>query len=126
MLDEIKEILAREGIVSASIIDDAFDKVPTSLDVNDESWNFFLDDVLDQEVAIIKDGYGVADPESRWGELRYDDKFIGFMWEHRGETEALQLLFESYIQRQASSKAQLEPLRALLFDDLNLVVIQNL
>lgn len=120
MLDELRVILTREGITSAAIIDDVYDETPTSHDIDRESWNIFLDDQSEREVTIVQDGYGVTDPESRWDELRNDDIFIKFLWEHRDESEVIQALFNSYIGRQAAGRDLLEPLRALLFSDLNL------
>lgn len=120
MLDELRKVLAREGITSAAIIDDVFDDTPTSHDIDDESWNFFLDDQLEGEVAIIRKGYEVTDPESRWEELRLDDNFIKFIWEQRDESKIFQALFNSYIRRQENGRGQLESLRTLLFVDLNL------
>jgi len=119
MVDEIKEVLEREGITSAAIIDDVFDDTPTSTDIDDESWNFFLDDVADREIEIIR-GYGVTDPASRWAELRRDDKFIQFLWDHRAETAVHQGLFRLFEQKQTGGKAQLQPLRTVLFDELQL------
>lgn len=120
MLDEIREILTREGITSAAIIDDVYDEIPTSRDIDAESWNFFLDDQSEREVAVIRDGYGLTDPESRWEELRNDDNFIKFLWERRDESEVFQALFNSYIRRREAGRKQLEPLRTLLFNDLGL------
>ncbi|HET6976673.1 MAG TPA: hypothetical protein VFI24_10150 [Pyrinomonadaceae bacterium] len=120
MLDELRAILTREGITTAAIIDDVYDDIPTSHDIDDESWGFFLDDHTDDDVAIIREGYGTTDPESRWPELRGDDSFIKFLWERRAESEILQALFRTFIERQRAGKAQLEPLRVLLFDDLKL------
>lgn len=120
MLDEIREILTREGISSAAIIDDVYDEIPTSHDIDGESWNFFLDDQSEREIAIIREGYGLTDPESRWEELRNDDNFIKFLWELRDESEVFQALFNSYIGRREAGRKQLEPLRILLFNDLGL------
>jgi hypothetical protein len=120
MLNELREILTREGITSAAIIDDVFDDIPTSLDIDDESWSFFLDDQSEQEVTIVREEYGVTDPEARWEELRNDDNFIKFAWEQRSRSAVFQALFNAFTERQTSGKAQLEPLRALLFDDLKL------
>lgn len=120
MLEELRQVLAREGITTAAIIDDVYDNTPTVQDIDNEAWSFFLDDESDDEVKIITEGYGVADPESRWDQLRNDDTFIRFLWEHREESEVFQRLFSPYVTNQANGRAQLEPLRALLFTDLKL------
>jgi hypothetical protein len=120
MLDELREILIRQGISSAAIIDDVFDAIPTSRDIDNEPWSFFLDDQAEREVTIIREEYGVSEPESRWDELRKDDKFIKFLWERKEESEVFQALFNSFVGRQAAGRAQLESLRTLLFNDLNL------
>ena len=120
MLDELQKILAREHITTAAIIDDVFDETPLSRDIDNESWNFFLDDQSEREVAIIREHYGLTDPESRWEELRNDDNFIRCLWDHRAESEVFQSLFRSFVDRQTAGKAQLEPLRVLLFDELKL------
>lgn len=119
MINKLNEILGREGITTAAIIDDVFDDMPTARDVDDESWNFFLDDVNDTELKIIA-AYGVNDPESRWEELRNDDSFIRFLWERRDEATVFQALFRSFEERQVSGRAQLQPLRDLLFERLKL------
>ena len=120
MLDDLRNTLARETITTAAIIDDVYDEVPMSRDVDNESWNFFLDDQSEREVAIIRERYGVTEPESRWQELRNDDNFIKCIWDHRDESELFQALFRSFAERQTGGRAQLEPLRKLLFDDLKL------
>jgi hypothetical protein len=120
MLDELREILTRERITSASIIDDVYEDFPTSHDIDDESWGFFLDDRTDHEASIVQKGYDITDPESRWDELRQDNKFIKFAWEHRDESKVFQALFRAFTERQASGKALLEPLRKLLFEELKL------
>ena len=120
MLEELKQVLAREGITTAAIIDDVYDDTPTVQDIDNESWSFFLDDESDDEVTIITEGYGVSDPESRWDQLRNDDNFIRFLWEHRGESEVFQTLFSSYLTNQVKGREQLEPLSSLLFTDLEL------
>jgi hypothetical protein len=120
MLDELQKILGREHITTAAIIDDVFDETPLSRDIDNESWNVFLDDQSEREVAIIREHYGLTDPESRWEELRNDDNFIRCLWDHRAESEVFQSLFRSFVDRQTAGKAQLEPLRVLLFDELKL------
>ncbi len=120
MVDELKEILTREGITTAAIIDDVFDETPTSKSINEESWNFFLDDQSEKELAIIREGYGVSDPEARWDELRNDDNFIQFLWQQKDRTAVLTALFKSFSDGQAAGRSSLEPLRVLLFDQLNL------
>jgi hypothetical protein len=120
MLDQLREIISREKITRASIIDDVFEDIPTTHDIDDASWGFFLDDRTDHEVTLVREGYGTSDPESRWDELRQDNNFIKFAWEHRGESNKFQELFRTFTERQAGGKAQLEPLRKLLFDELKL------
>jgi hypothetical protein len=120
MLDELRDILTREKITSAAIIDDVFDNMPMSRDIDNESWNFFLDDASEKEITIVRDGYHIADPESRWDELRSDDNFIKFLWEQRSASEILEKLFKFYADGQSAGQKQLEPLRALLFDELEL------
>jgi hypothetical protein len=119
MLNELKELFIRQDVTSAAIIDDVFDETPTSADVEDTPWNFFLDDIANAEIEIVR-GYGVADPEDRWDELRRDDRFIQFLWDKRKDSQVLQSLFSEFQDRQDRGKAQLEPLRKLLFDDLDL------
>jgi hypothetical protein len=120
MLDELRAIFTREGITTAAIIDDVFDEIPTSTDLDQASWNLFLDDQSDQEISIIRDQYGVSDPDSRWDELRRDDNFVRFAWEHRANSQVFEALFRSYVDRQTGGKNLLEPLRVLLFDQLKL------
>jgi hypothetical protein len=120
MLEELRTVLIREKIATAAIIDDVYDDIPTSNDIDDESWNFFLDDHSEQDVEIIKEGYEVTDPESRWDELRSVDSFFRFLWDRRVDSEAFQALFRKFADRQRNGKAQLEPLRAMLFDELRL------
>jgi hypothetical protein len=120
MLDELRAVLNREGITTAAIIDDVYDDVPTPHDVDEESWNFFGEDYTDEDVAIIREGYGISDPEDRWSELRSDRSFIKFLWERKEDSERFQALFRSFTQRQQNGKVQLEPLRVLLFDELEL------
>lgn len=120
MLEELRTVLTREGITTAAIIDDVYDDVPISKDIDDEAWGFFLDDHSDKDVEIISEGYGVKDPESRWDELRSVDSFVKFLWEIRDQSETVKALFKSFDEQKQGGRAQLEPLRALLFDDLQL------
>jgi hypothetical protein len=120
MLEELKQLLAREGITRAAIIDDVYDDTPTVHDIDDEAWNFFLDDVSDSDVTIITDGYDVPDPERRWEQLRNDGNFIRFLWERREESDVFQRLFNSLIADRSKGRKQLEPLSSLLFTDLGL------
>src|ERR1700678_1129652 len=120
MIEELKGILSSEGVTSAAIIDDVFDETPTSEDIDDTSWNIFLDDQSDLEIDVIREQYAISDPESRWEELRKDDNFVRFLWDKRETSEIFRSLFGSFVQRQKSGKDLLEPLRALLFDQLKL------
>jgi hypothetical protein len=119
MIDELKQILGREGITTAVIVDDVFDDIPTAKDVDDESWGFFLDDAADPEMTIIRE-YGVSDPELRWQELRNDDNFISFLWDRRVDSAVFRALFRTFENRQAGGREQLKPLRDVLFEQLKL------
>src|SRR5260221_8712166 len=120
MLEELSELLKREGITSAAIIDDVFDTTPLSNDIDDAAWNLFLDDLTDLEIGIVRDSYGVSDPDSRWDELRRDDKFFLFLWEQKQKSGVIDALFRDYVDKLNTGKRLLEPLRVLLFDQLHL------
>ena len=120
MLSKLDEILERKGVTTAAIIDDVFDDTPTAYDIDQESWNFFLDDLSEPEITLIREVSGRSDPESHWEELRNDDQFILLLWGQKEETPVLTALFQSFINRQATGKALLETLRTLLFDELKL------
>src|SRR5262245_1392481 len=120
MLDELRTILTREGITTAAIIDDVYDDIATSNDIDEECWSFFRDDHEEKEFSIIKNGCGVSDPESRCDELRSDDTFIKFLWGQKGKSEVFQKLYNSFIERQAAGRGLLKPLHDLLFGELNL------
>lgn len=119
MINELREILTREGITTAAIIDDVYDDTPSSVDIDGESWNFFEDDLLEPEINLLRD-YGVANPETRLEELKQDDTFIKFLWDRRGQSDVVKALFASYDKRQTAGKEQLEPLNNLLFKELAL------
>lgn len=119
MLDELREILTREVITTAAIIDDVFDETPNSKTIDDESWNFFLDDQTAEDLIIILE-YGVSDPEARWDELRKDDNFVQFLWQQKDRSTVITALFRTFIEGQAAGRKSLEPLRVLLFDELKL------
>ena len=118
MLEQLREVLTREQITSAAIIDDVYDAIPISVDINPDWWQVFVDDVSDEEIAIIRQGY--TEPEDRWDELRLDDNFIKFLWDHRDEGEAIKKLFVHYETDRAAGQRGLEPLRTLLFEELHL------
>jgi len=120
MLEELSTILATEGITTAAIIDDVFDTTPLSNDIDDASWNVFLDDQSEVEIGIVREGYGVSEPDSRWDELRRDDNFIRFLWEQRTRSTVFEALFRDYVGRTNGGKQLLEPLRVLLFEQLHL------
>jgi len=119
MIKELREILAREGITTAAIIDDVYDETPSSADIDAESWNFFQDDVSEPEINLLR-AYGITNAETRLEELKQDDTFVKFLWERRGESGVVSALFASYEARQTAGKKQLEPLTNLLFKELTL------
>jgi hypothetical protein len=120
MLEELTAILVREGIKTAAIIDDVFDTTPLSGDIDDGAWNVFLDDQSDVEIGIVREGYGVSEPDARWDELRRDDNFIRFVWEQRAKSSVFEALFRDYVDKLSGGKQLLEPLRVLLFEQLRL------
>src|SRR6185369_3211800 len=109
MIKELREILTREGITTAAIIDDVYDETPSSADIEAESWNFFQDDLSEAEINLLR-AYGVTNAEVRLEELKQDDTFVKFLWERRGESDVVQALFDSYDKRQTAGKKQLDPL----------------
>jgi hypothetical protein len=122
MLEQIKQVLAREGITAVAIIDDVYDETPALVDIQEAEWNVFADDIDEAGELIIKDELNEPDVHEALPKLTKDPSFVRFVWERRERSPVFGRLFEPYAQRRDGGRRLLEPLRLLLTNDLGLVV----
>jgi hypothetical protein len=121
MIPQVKALLEAQDVTRVVIVDDAFDDGPQPGDLADTLWNPFFDDwTYDDEVAIAA-AYGIdALPEAEPLTLARDPEFISALWRVRGEVAAAVPLFEEFARLQIAKRAELQPLRDLLEQDLSL------
>ncbi len=94
-----KTLLAKCGIKTAIIVDDAYDIIPRAedLDAAGSEWsNFFADYSKDDEKAISEFFPGIKEAESQV--LQADDDFIAALWNNRAllRPDLINPLFEEY------------------------------
>lgn len=121
MIDLVKALLQERQVTRAVIIDDAFDDRPRSGDVDDALWDRFFDDLVAEDETVIVQAYGADAYEQRDPtELRRDQRFINVVWDARSTVKTARVLFEEFERTQDHKRADLEPLRRLLEQDLSL------
>jgi len=121
MIPEVRALLAQQHVQRAVIIDDAYDDRPKSGDIDDAEWDRFFDDLTPADeqrlgTAFGQDAYDNQDTT----ELRRNALFVNAVWGERAQIAAATALFGDFEQRQQTKRAELEPLRNLLTNDLGL------
>lgn len=120
MLDELKAVLAREGVAKVAIIDDAYDRSPSTDDIDDGHWNFFLDDLSDDDEEIIRSTLPGLDP--RVAEARRNPAFVDLLWKHRDARPTFKDVFGDFAASREAARRELGPLERLLETELGLTV----
>lgn len=112
----LRDLLQSRGFVSALIVDDAFEEVPTAADLamEDDAWPNFMDDLRVQEELIqeiFPDYAKLGGPE-----LRESDGFVAALWGSKGRLNAdlWKTLFGAYERQRSSDRELLERLKARL------------
>lgn len=102
----LADLLAERSIRTALIVDDVFDAVPTSTDIDpgNDAWSNFNDDITPEQRARVIEEYPSA-KSMRFDECVADDNYVAAVWrlrEELGETAAA--LFEAYNADQAADE----------------------
>ncbi|QBY54442.1 hypothetical protein [Cupriavidus oxalaticus] len=103
----LADLLAVRNIRTALIVDDVFDAVPTSTDIDpgNEAWSNFNDDITHEQRARIIEAYPAA-ASKRFDECVDDDNYVAAIWRLRDELgETAAGLFETYTADQATDES---------------------
>ncbi|MGY8666997.1 hypothetical protein Q3C01_32210 [Bradyrhizobium sp. UFLA05-109] len=122
MITEVKVLLDNLNFSKAAIVDDAYDDLPEVSSLNERAWARFFDDISDNEESLLRAAFGEAeydqaDPDA----LRRDPRFVTTAWQQRGQLgRAAGELFQDFERDRSSKRSVLEPLEALISNDLKL------
>ncbi|NTG16359.1 hypothetical protein G6L05_21625 [Agrobacterium rhizogenes] len=112
----LNDLLKDRNLVSAVIIDDAYDKVPKASDLaaDDEAWSTFIADIGDDE-AILVQAFPAYEHMSAT-DLKHSDDFVAAAWAARDKLKPalFELLFGNYENGIKSDRAFLEQLEEAL------------
>lgn len=117
------DLLAERGILTALIVDDVYDAVPTAADIDpgNDAWSNFNDDLTSEQRARIVEAYPAA-ASMRFDECVADDKYVAAIWQLRDELgENAAPLFGGYTADQASDENYVRVVKERL-EALGLVV----
>jgi hypothetical protein len=121
MIQQVRTLLTERNVTRAVIIDDAYDDRPKSGDIEDLRWDRFFDDLTDQDEQRLSATYGKAEYDRQDAtELRRDSLFIDAVWTERAHIAGAGTLFDEFDRGQQAKRAQLQPLRDLLEQQLGL------
>ena len=114
-MTELKELLAAQGITRTVVIDDVFDAVPHSDELDDGDWSNFFDDLGDAGDNLLKELYEGYE-ETSTEELKASQTFIKVVWDNRLKLPkaASTQLFHDYEETKAKERVRLEELVAKL------------
>lgn len=112
-MSELSELLQRNNVRRAVIVDDAYDPVPLAIDLapDGEMWTQFFDDLNDEDKRQIREIFPDYDHRTG-GDLRRADDFVAALWNARAALRpaVINPLFETYQNAKASDLAYLEVL----------------
>jgi hypothetical protein len=115
MIQQVRALLAKRGLVRTVIIDDAFDECPRPGDVADGLWDRLFDDWSESESDRVSDAYGREAYEARnLTELRRDSRFVGIVWENKSNIPSAMALFSDFERDQQRKLDALIPLQDLV------------
>lgn len=122
MIEEVKVLLEGLKFSKVAIVDDAYDDLPEVSNLNDRAWSRFFDDMSETEESVLRAAFGEAeydrtDPDV----LRRDPRFVTTTWQQRNQLGAVaRELFQEFERVRSSKRSVLQPLEALINDDLKL------
>jgi hypothetical protein len=123
----LQDLLVERNLTTALVVDDAFDDVPLSedLEMDSEAWSTFIDDLNDDDKAAVRQafpGYDAADAN----DLRGSDEFVEAMWGLRNalRPELWGILFEGYERERTADRLFLQKLEKDIVD-LGLTVVKS-
>ena len=97
------DLLAKNNITRALIVDDGYDDVPriSDLGATKRDWDTFLDDLQPRDVDVLKDAYQSFDPNTDEDYSR-NQTFLNIVWNLRAQlnNEATNHIFASYDSNQ--------------------------
>ena len=124
MISSTTDLLNANGIRSAIVVDDAYDRTPMAADlaVDRDEWNNFVDDLREDDLTTLRSIYPAYAPGQE-GQLFRDDDFIACLWNARDQFRAglIDSLFETYENDSAHDLRFVQAVEAQLAD-LNLCV----
>ncbi|MBI4817752.1 MAG: hypothetical protein HY791_15940 [Deltaproteobacteria bacterium] len=119
MLDDLKRLLAEQGVTRAAIIDDAYDDAPVGSDIDPAGWNVFLDDapgdVLESIGSRLAAGLNLTTPN-----VFREPSVLQLLWELRNAVPQIEGLFSDFLRRKEVDRRGLAPLEQLLKNELEL------
>ena len=117
-------LLKDNGILTAIIVDDAYDRVPTAgdLPLAEDEWFNFFDDLNDEDRTALARLYPQFEAETE-AALRKSDAFVAVLWNRRNDLrpELTDSLFETYKQDLTNDERFLGTVEVKL-DELGLTV----
>lgn len=121
MIEQVRSLLEAQAVTRVVIVDDAFDEGPWPGDIDQGLWNTFFDDWSEADEAVVAAAYGQALlPDVPPLELARDPRFLSALWSVRAQIAGATPLLEDFERTQAAKRAELQPLRELLEQDLSL------
>ena len=109
---ELPKLLQDRGIKNAVVIDDAFDILPRSYELNNaDDWSIFFDDLGETGHKFLEARYPGYEDASQ-DALKGSEKFIEFVWENRAELpqSACDHLFSDYQNTKENERTWLDQL----------------
>ncbi|MBN9657100.1 MAG: hypothetical protein J0H49_02925 [Acidobacteria bacterium] len=98
-MSELATLLEKQQIRRVLVVDDAFDAVPTAVDllIEEGEWTQFFEDLEEPDLEVLRGIYPGYDNE-RADRLRQSDTFIAALWQHGDKLRAdlLEPLFSRY------------------------------
>ena len=106
---DLAQLLAERGIETAVIIDDVFDAVPTSDDLNDDDWTIFFDDLDTDAHNYLAQIYPRYE-DTPSVDLMQSQPFIQIVWDNRQKLPSTGSLFRGYEFRNTTERQGLDQL----------------
>ena len=120
MIEQVKNLLKEKQVSVAVVVDDAYDEHPIADDLSAAPWNSFFDDLSDEQEKKLQEHLGAHYDDSSVEQLMHSDRFVKALWQLQAEIAPAKEIFTLYQETQARKRAVLEPLIALLRDELGM------
>ena len=116
-MTELIALLEETGVRKAVVIDDVFDEVPRSDELNEDNWTVFFDDLDEDGHQLLSNLYPEYDKTPQ-DNLKQSQEFISLVWENREKLSAAarETLFGDYEGTSTHERTELERLVERLED----------